>query len=69
MSNIIWESKIDDLHQCTVDRINATTGRLVMTNVETNAVVLDQQVSLSVGNEGVSLTDITAWYNLAKASI
>lgn len=69
MSNIIWETKLDDQYACIVYRIDATRGQLMVKNLNTNAVVLDQRVDLTQGDAGVSTTDITAWYTLSKLAI
>ena len=67
MSEIIWESKIYDGYFCVVSRLNETTGHLVLTNVDSNEIILDQDVEVSPS--GATTADIVKWFDIAKAAI
>jgi hypothetical protein len=68
MSNIIWESKLDNVYECKVVRISERKGQLTVVNGETK--LLDQEVGLSYGATfGPDMDDVAYWQDLCVAKI
>lgn len=67
---IIWEAELDKVYHCEVVRLEERKGQLTVKNVETNKVLLDQEVSLSYGAMfGPDVDDVAHWQDLCVNAV
>ena len=65
MTQVVWESKLDNIYQCEVTRVEDYKGLLKVTNTENNFVLLEQEVALSYGAQfGPDMADVAEWQHL-----
>lgn len=70
MSELIWESTLDNIYQCEVTRKAEYKGILKVTNTENNFVLLEQEVGLSYGAQfGPDVADVADWQNLIVQTV
>lgn len=62
----VWESTLDDRYRCLVSRTGAETGRLTITDTETEQELHAEDVELAYGATfGPDIGDIRTWQELA----
>lgn len=62
----VWESTLDDRYRCVVSRTGARTGRLTITDMETEDELHAENVRLAYGAKfGPDIGDIRTWQELA----
>ncbi len=60
MNEKVWEAKLDDLYECSVERTDQYNGTLKIE--QGNAVLFEQAVTLSFGAVfGPDVSDLAAW--------
>lgn len=67
MSNeeVIWESTLDDVYHCCVTRQSDRKGNLRVKNIETNKLIIEEEVSLAYGAiMGPDIDDVSSWEQL-----
>ena len=67
---VIWEAELDNVYRCEVIRLEERKGQLTVKNVETNKVLLDQEVGLSYGAMfGPDMGDVAYWQELCVNAV
>jgi hypothetical protein len=62
MSELVWQSKLDEKYDCQVVRTGERTGQLTMVETETQKTLLDRSVGLSYGAMfGPDMGDVAYW--------
>lgn len=69
MSELIWETKIEENYTCKVNRVDDNTGLLQIVNDTTGVVVYEQEIAFTHGPAGVSTVDISEWYKICVDTI
>lgn len=70
MTQLIWESKLDKIYQCEVNRIDEYKGILKVTNTENHFVLLEQEVTLSYRSLfGPDVDDVAYWQDLSVQAV
>ena len=65
MTNIVWESTLDNIYKCEVIRTEEYKGVLKVTNTENDFVLLEQEVGLSYGARfGPDMSDVAEWQEM-----
>ena len=64
MTDIIWESKLDEVYDCKVERIDEGCGKLTVID-QFDRVLLSKEVKLSYSAVfGPDVADVAFWENL-----
>ena len=64
MTDIIWESKLDEVFDCKVERIDEGRGKLTVID-QFDRVLLDKEVGLSYGAMfGPDVADVALWEDM-----
>ena len=70
-TDVIWEATVDNgKFKCIVERINKRGGHLRLIEVDTNLVLLEQDVGLMYGARfGPDIDDVEKWQSVCIAVI
>ena len=69
-TEIIWESILDNQYTCKVERVDESTGCLVVRDNVNAFLILEQTVALSYGAMyGPDLGDVAHWQDLCIEAI
>ena len=61
MTDIIWESKLDEMFDCKVERIDERRGKLTVID-QFDQILLNEEVGLSYGAMfGPDVADVALW--------
>jgi hypothetical protein len=61
MTDIIWESKLDEVFDCKVERIDERRGKLTVID-QFDQILLNEEVGLSYGAMfGPDVADVALW--------
>lgn len=64
MTDIIWESKLDEVFDCKVERIDESRGKLTVID-QFDRILLDKEVGLSYGAVfGPDVADVALWEDM-----
>lgn len=64
MTDIIWESKLDGVFDCKVERIDERRGKLTITD-QFDRTLLNEEVGLSYGAMfGPDVADVALWEDM-----
>jgi hypothetical protein len=64
MTSIIWESKLDEVFDCKVERIDERRGKLTVID-QFDRILLDTEVGLSYGAMfGPDVADVALWEDM-----
>ena len=65
---IVWESKLDDIYECKVERRSKYVGFLTIKNQDT--VLLEREVGLAYGAMfGPDVADVAQWQEMAIEAV
>lgn len=70
MTNLVWQSMLDEVFDCRVTRISDRQGRLTVTDTKNSADLLDRDVDLSYGAQfGPDVADVGLWQQLCVDAV
>jgi hypothetical protein len=65
MSNVVWNSKLDNRYNCEVKRISDYKGQLTVLDEENGELILNEEVGLSYGSMfGPDIADLQLWQDM-----
>jgi hypothetical protein len=69
MSELIWETKVEEKYTCKANRVDASTGLLQIVNDSNGVVIHEEVVYFSQGGSGISLIDVAKWCKICEDTI
>lgn len=64
MNAILWSGTLDNRYECTVEHKEQYKGQLRIFDIETNSILLMEEVGISYGATfGADMGDVADWQN------
>ena len=70
MSEIVWQSTLDQIYDCRVTRTGDYRGTLTVTDTKASNCILEKEVGLSYGSMfGPDVSDVALWQDFCCEAV